>query len=487
MDWQTVFRNDSLRAVLRTLISYGLFRQGTIRFIERKAQEALLYEDAYGRPLQVQEDKKALLSAVLHSIDRGIERGLISKRVLDRALRIFLLDVLCSRDIRLRAQERLGFMPPLFVTISPTMKCNLRCPGCYATSAPHCEAKLDWDTFDRILTEMKELWGSCFAVISGGEPFLWNDNGRTFLDMAEKHDYRFFLVYTNGTLIDDKLARRLAELGNITPAISVEGYEAETDAIRGKGVYKRILRAFDALREAGVMFGISITATRRNWDLVTREELFDFYFEEQGALYAWIFQYMPIGRKHAFDLMVTPQQRLEMLRRVWRLVRERKMFIADFWNSGTASDGCIAAGRAGGYFYINWNGDVTPCVFIPYAAANIYDIYRSGGTLNDVLQTPLFKRIRDWQHEYGYQQPAEKTRNWLCPCAIRDHFDNFLKAAQECPVTPIDPDAEQALGDPEYHRAMIQYGKEFDRISSEIWEREYIAPHKGGDQQRVAV
>jgi MoaA/NifB/PqqE/SkfB family radical SAM enzyme len=48
----------------------------------------------------------------------------------------------------------------------------------------------------------------------------------------------------------------------------------------------------------------------------------------------------------------------------------RHIFIADFWNSATATNGCLAAGRAGGYFHVNWNGDVSPCVFFPYSPIN---------------------------------------------------------------------------------------------------------------------
>jgi len=61
-------------------------------------------------------------------------------------------------------------------------------------------------------------------------------------------------MYTNGTLIDKKMAKRMADLGNVVPQVSVEGFEKETDARRGKGVFKKILRAFENMREAGVPF-----------------------------------------------------------------------------------------------------------------------------------------------------------------------------------------------------------------------------------------
>jgi len=228
------------------------------------------------------------------------------------------------------------------------------------------------------------------------------------------------------------------------------------------------------LREAGVPFGISVTATRDNAEMVTSDEFADFYFDRQGAAYGWIFQYMPIGRKHTLDLMVSPEQRLEMWRRTRHLILDRKIFVADFWNSGTSSSGCIAAGRPGGYLHIDWDGDVTPCAFVPYSTVNINDIYRRGGNLDNVLNCPLMTRIRQWQDEYALAQPPEKTGNWLCPCAIRDHFGEFLGAARNSEAKPIDDEASAALADPEYHCGMIAYGREYAWLSSGIWNERYI-------------
>jgi len=491
MDWQKVFEKGSFRSLVRVLLtstSLRPVRHAGVKLAERKVRDALVNESSCERLTQVQQDKCDCLAALLHCAGRNIDRGLISKHVLDRLLTVLLENVLCNQDAQSRAAERLGFDAPAFLLVSPGKRCNLHCTGCYACSDARSAAKLDWDTFDRILTEKEELWASNFTVISGGEPFLWEDDGRDLLDMAAKHSSNFFMVYTNGTLINEKTARRLEELGNVSPAISVEGFEVETDERRGKGVYRRILRAFDNLREVGVPFGISVTATRDNWDVVTSERFNDFYFTDKGAMYAWIFQYMPIGRKHTLDLVVTPEQRLEMFRRTWRTVRERKLFIADFWNSGTAGNGCISAGRPGGYLYINWDGDVTPCAFVPYAAANIHDVYRAGGNLNTILASPFFERIRQWQNAYGYTQPAEATGNWLCPCVIRDNFGQCLEAARACGVKPIDPDAEAALADPEYHRAMVEYGESCKRLTAPIWHAEYVSRHHSGSRRtRVAV
>ena len=476
MNWESLFQRGSFRTLVRTLATSRLLapvRNAGLRVLEAKIREFFVEKNPYDRPRQVQQDKADCLIALLHCGLRSVQKGYISREVLERLLESFVDNAVCGREAIHAAEKRLGFEPPGFLVISPTKRCNLRCIGCYAASDASTRSSLDRQTFERILEEKEKLWGSYFTVISGGEPFLWEDDGCDLIEIARRHPAQFFMVYTNGTLINEERARRLAEVGNLSPAISVEGFEEQTDARRGRGVFEKIRRAFANLREAGVPFGISITATRHNWDLVTTEELHDYYFLEEGASYAWLFQYMPIGRKHTLDLMVTPEQRLEMFHRTWDLVRRKKYFIVDFWNSGTASSGCIAFGRGGGYLYIDWDGDVTPCVFVPYAAANICEIYASGGNLETLLEIPAFKEIRQWQDQYGYNQPAERVHNWLCPCVYRDHYDIFLRTARAHDLKPIDDEAAQALADPAYHQGMREYGEEYRRLSEPVWAEHY--------------
>ena len=144
------------------------------------------------------------------------------------------------------------------------------------------------------------------------------------------------------------MAAQIAEVGNLTPAISVEGFEAETDERRGEGVFKKILEAMANLREVGVPFGISVTATRSNAEQVVSDEFVNFYFEQQGAVYGWMFQYMPIGRSITLDMMVTPEQRKWMFEREKHIIHEKHVFLPDFWNGGAVLGGCLAERRARG-------------------------------------------------------------------------------------------------------------------------------------------
>lgn len=117
-----------------------------------------------------------------------------------------------------------------------------------------------------------------------------------------------FMIYTNGTRIDDEVADRLKALGNVSPTISLEGWEEETDARRGKGTFQKVIAVMNRLKQRGVFFGTSLTITRNNVDKLMSDEFLDFLID-QGVKYVWSFHYVPIGRQPDTDLMILPEQR----------------------------------------------------------------------------------------------------------------------------------------------------------------------------------
>ena len=365
--------------------------------------------------------------------------------------------------------ERYGYEPPAWMTISPTQVCNLNCKGCYASSHNKTRGTLPYDVFMKVLADKRQAWGSHFTVISGGEPMLYRSQGKNIYDCLAHAHQDYHLMYTNGVLIDRDAAKRMADLGNVTPAISVEGWEKETTARRGKGVYQKILAAMDHLRAEGVPFGISLTAMRHNAELLMSDEFMNFWFDEQGAVYGWLFQYMPIGRGVTLEDMVTSDQRRWMLERLIKVLYDDGRFLVDFWNGGPLSEGCIAAGRQGGYFYLDWNGDISPCVFMPYAAANIKDLYAEGKDLSSVLESGFFKEIRAWQESYYGKKDGSPPQNLFMPCPMRDHHD----VAHDCVVKhgarPTDPGAAEALVDEDYRAGLRRYGEELSVKLAPYW------------------
>ncbi len=339
--------------------------------------------------------------------------------------------------------RRYGFRPPYLLVISPTMKCNLKCYGCYAGS--YAKQELGLDEVVRVIEEGKRM-GIYFIVISGGEPFMW----KHIFDLFGIENDVHFQVYTNGSLIDRSVAKHLSELGNVVPCISVEGFEKETDSRRGKGAFASIMKAMDALREKGVIFGFSATATRENNDFVVSDEFVDFY-ESKGCFIGWYFNYVPIGRKPEVDLMPTPEQRMRRRRRLLELRRSRNIILADFWNDGPLTGGCIAGGRS--YLHINSNGDIEPCVFTHFAVDNIRNT-----SLFDALQSGFFKAIR---------ARIPYSENYLRPCIIIDHPHILRQLVRQYGAKPTHPGAEGILE--ELSEELDRYAHEYGNLADFEW------------------
>ena len=471
---------DALAWGARTLGGIGPVRRALANRTEHRLREkAYRPASELRQPPSCEQDRAAMGLALLSLAERALAERRLGRPAVRALIKTLLTDALVHRgdpSAKGRFRARHGCSPPDFLAISPGKACNLRCVGCYANSGAHRE-KLDWATFERMVVDARREWGSRVFVLTGGEPLAYRDDGKGVLDLAEGHPDCFFIMYTNGTLIDDRVARRIGRLGNLSPALSIEGMRARTDARRGEGVFDKVVAAMERLRREGVFFGVSLTATRENAEEILGDEVIDTFFGGEGALYAFVFQYMPIGRSFTLELMMTAEQRFRLWQRSWSLIRERHLFIVDFWNGATGSNGCLAAGRSGGYFHVNWNGDVSPCVFFPYSPVNIREVYTRGGSLDEVWAQPFFADIRKWQRDYAYREshePCPDCRNWIAPCLIRDHHVDFLRIMRSHDARPTDDDSREALEDPAYHAGLERFDREFQAITDPVWETRYL-------------
>jgi MoaA/NifB/PqqE/SkfB family radical SAM enzyme len=448
-----------------------------LKWGEKQILKILVEKNVRNRPVGAQEEKYYVVTNLMKAFEKKLKANYLAPSVKNWIFNTLIRDIIINyRDRYPEVAERKKREEPIptFMTISPTQKCNLACVGCYASSSNKTYATLEWDVLDRIMEQKRNLWGSHFTVISGGEPMIYESQGKNIIDLFEKYNDNFFLMYTNGTKIDKTVANKFAELGNVAPAISVEGFEQETDKRRGKGVYTAIIDAIENLKEAGVLYGISFTATRNNVDNILNDKFIDEFFGARGAAFGWMFQYMPIGRGPDFDLMLSTEQRRELWFKERHLIKDKGVFFIDFWNGGPISDGCISAGRKGGYLYIDWFGNVMPCVFIPYSVGNIKtDFFDKGKTLDDILKTPFFNKLRKWQENYSYKRSATEAGNEIVPCPIRDHHNEFNKIARESDVIPVGKTAERSIKDEQFIKELTDIGVKVREATDDIWRQEY--------------
>ena len=357
----------------------------------------------------------------------------------------FIVNQLLVGTNRRRAFEaERGFYPPDAMLISPTMRCNLNCYGCYAGVYP--EEDLPYGVLDRVVGECKEM-GIHLVLMTGGEPFLRKD----LFDLFEKHGDTIFQIYTNATLIDEKMMDRFVTLGNVVPAISLEGLKEETDGRRGTGQFDRMVKVMDGLREAGIFFAVSTTQTSRNTDVLTSDAFIDFLVEK-GCILIWNFHYVPIGREPDLSLMATPEQRNRMRERLVYFRATKPMLFVDFWNDGCLTQGCIAAGRK--YSHVNARGDVEPCVFCHFASDNIKE-----KSLLEALNSPLFREIRS-------HQPF--SENYFRPCLLMDHPQQGREFALQLAKYFTHEGAERLFTD--FAQAIDDYAKAYGEIAEAAWK-----------------
>lgn len=341
------------------------------------------------------KDEKNNWNRMARSFIRELDPICLNKLVSNLAVNSFL----ASAPKRERLTKRESCNIPWAILMDPTASCNLRCLGCWAAEYRKTDGMAEV-LLDRIIREGKEL-GIYMYIYSGGEPLVRKDD---LLRLAERHQDCYFLAFSNGTLVDERFAETSRRLGNFALALSVEGFEEETDLRRGKGTYRKVIHAMDMLKSHGVPFGFSTCYHRYNTEAVGSSDYVDFMVEK-GCRFGWYFTYMPLGHDADLKFLATSDQREYMYRKVREYRNSKPIFLLDFWNDGEYVNGCIAGGR--NYLHINAAGDVEPCAFIHYSTANIKEM-----SLLDTLKQPLFR-------EYAANQPFNE--NHLRPCPLLDN------------------------------------------------------------------
>lgn len=224
------------------------------------------------------------------------------------------------------------------VVWNATKTCNLECVHCYADAeTKRFPGEL---TTEEARTMIEDLarFNVPALLISGGEPLVRPD----IFDLAE---YAISLgirvtFSTNGTLIDEKKAERIANIGVTYVGISVDGGEARHDRFRGRrGAFRDALRGIRNCRAAGIRVGIRFTVTQEN--LPELGEIFRIVEDEDiGRLCIYHLVYSGRGSYLAGIDLITEQKRKMMSRLIeqveWWNERDREIEVMTVDNHADA-------------------------------------------------------------------------------------------------------------------------------------------------------
>jgi len=177
-------------------------------------------------------------------------------------------DLLCVMPVAKQIVIRKGCSPVpslRYLEWLVTSRCNLSCSHCYLGDSG--SEDFPPDLIRTLLDQFSDMQG-LRILVSGGEPTLYRHFG-LLNEVIADYPVRSVLL-TNGLLLDDKL---VSELRFHEVQISLDGMEHGHDALRGKGTFKKVVKAMESVRRSGLDLSVATMIHRQNleeWDDMNR-------------------------------------------------------------------------------------------------------------------------------------------------------------------------------------------------------------------------
>jgi len=327
------------------------------------------------------------------------------------------------------------------VWLNLTNRCNLRCITCFKDAGEAYAAEMSTGELLRLVDQLAELVTGR-VILSGGEPLLRPDLPELLRALAER-ELPIFLI-TNGTLLDDAWADRLAALPSLVVQVSLDGSRPEiNDRIRGRGSFERAVAAARRLADRGVDVRIYPTVTRLNLDDLPGLERLFASIRRDARRFAFA-RFHPTGRgaRHLDELYVPPEEFLERVaamplsllprRRSGRrpledLVPRRVIYGVRKVNCGLGS----------GTLSVDADGTVYPCHWLHderFAAGNV----RTAALADIYFTSPALRACRELRVDSRIAACSGCEARYLCGGGCRARalaFTGDIAGADpECPL-----------------------------------------------------
>jgi heme b synthase len=310
-----------------------------------------------------------------------------------------------------------GEFPPRVLAWELTQRCNLECVHCRAAAhdgAP--EGELSLDEYKALIDNVASF-ASPIIILTGGEPLLRPD----LFDIAAYATGKGLrvAVSTNGTLVDEEVARRLLAAGVTTSSISIDGSNEKIhdDFRQQPGAFEASLKGMRILQEAGIKVQVNTSLTQRNM-----HDLDNIYhLVKKLKAHAWhVFMLVPTGRggEAGEDELITAADYERILNYIYEKNRDDDMEIkptcapqyyrilrqrakedgipidVERFGLNARTRGCLAGM---GFGFVSYKGDVYPCGYYPVAAGNVRE-----KSFKEIWESSeLFLKLRDFRNYKG--------------------------------------------------------------------------------------
>jgi len=286
---------------------------------------------------------------------------------------------------------------PLDGSVELTERCNLQCRHCYINApAGDRDARnqeLDRAAWDRLFGQFADA-GCLWLLLTGGEPLLRDDFSDVYCD-AKKRGL-LVTLFSNGTLIDERVADLLAEWPPFAVEISLYSSRPETyEQVTGvAGSFDRCLRGIELLRARHIPLRLKAMAMSLNVDDLDATAAFacslgvEFRFDPALNLRL-------DGSDAPRSLRLSPQQAFELDRRDPARVAEWQRFCDRFLQPPDDPNGLFNCGAGEGVFHVDARGQLYPCTMVRYRGYDLRSGSFADGWVRFLPELRAERRIRD--------------------------------------------------------------------------------------------
>jgi radical SAM protein with 4Fe4S-binding SPASM domain len=287
---------------------------------------------------------------------------------------------------------------PLVVSWNVTRKCNLKCSHCCINAAKNeLQDELTTEEAKCLIDQISKV-SRPLLILSGGEPLLRQEI-LEIIKYGTNKGFRMGLG-SNGSLLDDAVAKNLKNAGIKTVSISLDSnIPKKHDDFRGvEGSWQKAIQAIKALKQNGVLVQVNTTVTQQNHSEI--DEIMSLA-EQLGVEDFHLFFLVPTGRGTKLA-DISPAMYEGMIKSTFAKTGKHRLnvrpscapqFMRIAKDMGLDMRQWIRGCLAGLYYCrVYPNGDITPCPYLPIKLGNIRE-----KTFSEVwFNSDVFKNLRDF-------------------------------------------------------------------------------------------
>ncbi len=311
----------------------------------------------------------------------------------------------------LRGEKRV----PVNATLELTYRCTNRCVHCYcnlpAGDPAARQSELAFDEIEKIFDALRDM-GCLWILLTGGDPLLRKDFSDIYLS-AKRHGF-IVSVFTNGVLIDDRIADLFAKYPPFVVEITMYGATRQTyeTVTRSPGSYDNYWAGLKRLLDRNVkvkLKAMALTITQHEigeLDRIARDLGRDFRFDPRIQ--------KRIDRRTDSDptkYRISPQDVVGLDRAFPERMEAQKEFCDRMIGAPPESDRLLLCGAGKSSLHIMPDGTVLPCSMMLDSGA-------------DLRTTPL---PEIWDRHIPLVLERKRTRRLEC------HGCTLINLCGQCP------------------------------------------------------